>query len=57
MVLQVLAPHIEIYFYCILCEKQEFHCVCMCMCVCVCVSGDGNGSGGDTEVQFNQGHV
>ena len=51
MVLQVSAPHVEIYFYCILCEKQEFHCVCVCVC------GDGNGSGGDTEVQFNQGHV
>ena len=50
--LQVSAPHVEIYFYCILWEKQEF----LCVCVCVCVSGDGNGGGG-IEVQFNQGHV
>ena len=55
--LQVSAPYVEIYFYCVLCEKQEFLAVCVCVCVCVCVSGNGNGGGGDIEVQFNQGHV
>ena len=35
--LQVSAPYVEIYFYCVLCEKQEFLAVCVCVCVCVCV--------------------
>ena len=34
--LQVSAPYVEIYFYCVLCEKQEFLAVCVCVCVCVC---------------------